>query len=351
MSEQIDPQLITAAIKAQEQLRDTLGDAVVDAAIQALRAQLPTDESPAPVEHERRLVTVLFLDVVDSTRIFGGLDPEDMMTIMDAALETLSGPIHARGGRVTKFMGDGFLAVFGLRRTRENDAEMAVRAALEIVASARTIAAEVAHSHDVSGFDVRIGINTGVVATGGVTEAEDTVMGSAVNLASRIETAAPPGGVLVSQTTYRQVRRRFELESAGTIDAKGFPEPISVHLVKGERSDEPAEAVTGIDGLEAGMVGRDDELSALLIGFDDVVATGTARTVSVTGEAGIGKSRLIAEFESHLPPGQPVTVYRAYTRLENRDVPYAVVHGRSSSLRDGERLDCERTPSGRALLT
>lgn len=320
-----DRAVIAAAIAAQEQLRNTLGDDIVDATIAALRARLRT-ETPAPsIEHERRLVTVLFMDVVDSTRIFGGFDPEDMMAIMDAALQTLAGPVHARGGRVTKFMGDGFLAVFGLHRTRENDAEMAVRAALGVVESARDIAADVARTHQVAGFQVRIGINTGLVATGGVTEAEDTVMGSAVNLASRIETAAPPGGILLSQSTYRQVRRRFDLEPAGRIDAKGFPEPVPVHLVTGERSARSADAATGIDDLDAEMVGRDAELDALLSALDDVVAAGNGRTVAVSGDAGIGKSRLVTEFESHLPPGRPVTLFRAHTSLENRDVPHSLL--------------------------
>jgi class 3 adenylate cyclase/tetratricopeptide (TPR) repeat protein len=314
---------IEAAIAAQEQLRETFGDDIVDATVAALRAQLDAPPPTPSIQHERRLVTVLFMDVVDSTRIFGGLDPEEVLAIMDTALETLADPVRAHGGRVTKFMGDGFLAVFGLRRTRENDAEMAVRAGLEIAASARAIADEVAASHRVTGFAVRIGINTGLVATGGVTEAEDTVIGSAVNLASRIESAAPPGGVLVSQSTYRQVRGRFETEPAGTIDAKGFPEPVAVHLVTGERTDRPTGTTRGIDNLTVAMVGRESELRTLLGVFDDVVSSGQGRTVTVIGDAGIGKTRLLAEFESNLP--RQVTMFRARGGLESTDVPNSLL--------------------------
>lgn len=325
MSDPTERPLIEAAIAAQEQLRAELGDDIVDATIAALRAKLDSPPAQAPIGHERRLVTVLFMDVVDSTRITRGLDPEEMMSIMDGALQQLAEPIRVRGGRVTKFMGDGFLAVFGLRRTRENDAEMAVRAGLEILEAARGIADEIARSYHVAGFAVRVGINTGLVATGGMTEAEDTVMGSAVNLASRIEAAAPPGSVLVSQSTYRQVRRRFVLEPAGTIDAKGFAEPVQVHLVTHERSDRSLVATRGLENVDVEMVGRSDELDMLLRTLNDVVAGGESHTVTISGDAGIGKSRLLAEFESRLFPDLPLTTFRGRASLENISVPNSLL--------------------------
>jgi predicted ATPase/class 3 adenylate cyclase len=321
MSDHPDRQLIEAAIAAQERLRTTLGDTIADATIAALRARL--DTADPSVEHERRLVTVLFMDVVDSTRIFRDVDPEETMTIMDASLQTLAEPVQAYGGRVTRFMGDGFLAVFGLRRTRENDAEMAVRAGLGILASTRSVATDIAHRHHITGFDVRVGINTGLVVTGGVTEAEDTIMGSTVNLASRIESAAPRGSVLVSQSTYRQIRGRFDTEPAGTIDAKGFPEPIPVHLVTSERSG--TEATRGIDDIDVEMIGRREELDTLLRTFEEVVDTGHGRIVTIVGEAGIGKSRLLTEFESHLPTDPQVATFRARGSLENTDVPHSLL--------------------------
>lgn len=316
---------LEAAIAAQEQLRSTLGDAIVDATIGALRSQLHALEPETAIEHQRRLVTVLFMDVVDSTRILVGVDPEETLAIMDAALERLAEPVRARGGRVTRFMGDGFLAVFGLRRTRENDAEMAVQAGLDIVESAGIVAEDVARHYGVLGFDVRVGINTGLVVTGGVTEAQDTIMGSAVNLASRIESAAPPGGVLISQSTFRQVRGRFESEPVGTIDAKGFAEPVPVHLVKGERSEMSMDGHSGTDHVDVELIGRRDELAVLGGALDEVVATGRARTITIVGEAGIGKSRLLAEFEARLPSTPPVTVFRARGSQEGSDVPNSLL--------------------------
>ncbi|MGA7272408.1 MAG: adenylate/guanylate cyclase domain-containing protein, partial [Acidimicrobiia bacterium] len=325
MSGQTDRPLIEAAIAAQEELRGTVGDAVADAAISALRAQLDAVSPDRSIEHERRLVTVLFMDIVDSTLILRGVDPEETMSIMDAALEVLAGPVREHGGRVTRFMGDGFLAVFGLRRTRENDAEMAVRAGLGILESARTVAEDVARGYGIADFEVRVGINTGLVVTGGVTEAEDTVMGSAVNLAARIESAAPPGGLLVSQSTYRQVRGRFDLEPAGRIDAKGFAETVPVHRVTSERLEGPYGVARGTDDILVEMVGRSDELRTLFESVEHVATSGEARIVTIVGEAGLGKSRLLAEFGSRLPPDPPVIVFRAHGSLERVDVPHSLL--------------------------
>jgi predicted ATPase/class 3 adenylate cyclase len=326
MSDLSDRMAIEAAIEAQEQLRDSLGDEIVDVTIAALRAQLLTGSPDPSAEHERRLVTVLFMDVVDSTtRIFRDGDPEETMAIMEAALEALAGPVRACGGRVTGFTGDGFLAVFGLRRTRENDAEMAVRAGLGILETARTVAEEVSRAHQIGAFEVRVGINTGLVVTGDVTDAAGAVTGSVVSLASRIESAAPPGGLLISQSTYRQVRGRFDLEPAGTIDAKGFLEPIPVHLVARERSERSVDVIRGVDDVESEMVGRRTELNALLGAIEEVVATGSGRTVTIIGDAGIGKTRLLAEFESRLPANSPLRRFRARATLEGTDVPYSLL--------------------------
>ncbi len=346
MTDPVSREHLEAAIAAQEQLRDTLGDSIVDATIGALRAQLDASfPTTADIEHERRLVTVLFMDVVDSTRILQGVDPEDAMTIMDPALQLLAEPVRTRGGRVTRFMGDGFLAVFGLNLTRENDAEMAVRAGLDILDTARSVAAEIARDHRIDGFSVRVGINTGLVVTGGVTEAEDTVMGSAVNLASRIESAAPAGGLLISQTTYRQVRGSFDLEPAGTIDAKGFDEPVPVHLVTGDRSMTPIGLTRGLEEVDTELIGRHDDLAFLTHALEDVSATGQGRTITVVGDAGIGKSRLLAEFEAGLPETPPVTVFRARAALGSNDTPHSMLRDlveRCFDIRNDDAVDLVR---------
>lgn len=130
------------ATSAQESLRGTLDDAIIDATIDALRQQLAELEQTPLLEQQRKLATILFMDVVSSTRLMRELDPEDHMVIMDAALQKLAVPIDTHGGRVITFMGDGYLAVFGLPRARENDPEMAVRAALAILETAQSISQE-----------------------------------------------------------------------------------------------------------------------------------------------------------------------------------------------------------------
>ena len=128
------------------------------------------------------------MDVVDSTSaIAAHLDPEDTLEIMDGALQRLAFPITEHGGHVTRFMGDGFKAVFGAPVAREDDPEQAIRAGLSILDTTQDIAGELGAQRGIQGFQVRLGINTGLVALVGVTEAQDTIMGKAVNLAARLE--------------------------------------------------------------------------------------------------------------------------------------------------------------------
>ena len=181
------------AIAALEAQRTTLGGAVVDASTAALQKQLAElQRRVEPPEQQRKLATILFVDVVGSTRMARRLDPEEVVDTMDAALKRLAAPVEAYGGHVTRFQGDGFKAVFGLPLAHENDPEMAIRAGLAIVEASRQIASELAAELSITDFEVRVGVNTGLVAAGGLTEAEDTIMGKTVNLAARLESAAEP---------------------------------------------------------------------------------------------------------------------------------------------------------------
>lgn len=131
---------LETAITVQEGLRGTLDDSVLDTTISVLRKQLAELSSESMVEQQRKLLTILFMDVVNSTSLMQELDPEENLAIMDSALQDLAVPIKVHGGKVTRFMGDGFLAVFGLPQARENDPEMAVRAGLGILETAQVIA-------------------------------------------------------------------------------------------------------------------------------------------------------------------------------------------------------------------
>jgi class 3 adenylate cyclase len=328
------------AIAAQEQLRGTLDDTVVDAAIGALRAHLDLLEADEAVAPRRRLATVMFVDIVDSTGLLRDRDPEETMTIMDSALQRLAAPVRRHGGRVTRFMGDGYLAVFGLPTSRENDPEMAVRAGLAVLDETTVVADELAKTHGLGRLGVRIGINTGLVVTGGSTEAADTIMGAEVNLAARLETAAPPNGLLISHGTYQHVRDRFVVERRGTIEAKGFLEPVAVYLVTGIEEPTRRGARPVVEGITAAFAGRDGELLGLERALDEAIGGAALTTVSVCGDAGIGKSRTVREFEDRLP--SEVRTFRARAAAEDRDVPYALLKDllvRYLGIRDGDGLE------------
>jgi class 3 adenylate cyclase/tetratricopeptide (TPR) repeat protein len=284
------------AIAGLEAQRAALGDAIVDPAIAALRSQLDALLEQQPPEQQRKLVTVLFCDIVGSTRISQGLDPEEVIEVMDGALQRLAGPVETHGGRVTRFMGDGFKAVFGLPLAHENDAEQAIRAGLSILDVARIYAAELEVSRQLGGFDVRIGINTGLVVAGGISEAEDTVMGLTVNLAARLESAAPSGGLLISHYTYQHARGVFDVEPLEPIVAKGFAEPVPIYVVKQAKPRAFRIPSRGVEGVDTPMVGRQTELEQLQEAYTFSLGEGQSSVVTITGEAGVGKSRLLYEF-------------------------------------------------------
>ncbi|MFN2198777.1 MAG: ATP-binding protein [Anaerolineales bacterium] len=314
------------AIAAQEMLRGAVPDAVIAAAIAALRTQLAElDPSPA-TDQQRKLVTILFMDVVDSTQLLCDLDPEENMFIMDAALQQLAAPVAAHGGRVTRFMGDGFLAVFGLPRARENDPEMAVRAGLAILEVARQIAGQIETDWQISGFKVRVGANTGLIVAGGVTEAESTFMGAAVNLAARLETTAPPGGFLISQQTYQHIHSLFDVTPGERLPMKGFAELVQVFEVKRARPRAFHLETRGLEEVETRLVGRAGELRSLQSAFESVLQTQTTRFVTVVGEAGIGKSRLLHEFTGWLAQQPfPFALLKSRAGLETMGQPFAML--------------------------
>ncbi|MGD9091833.1 MAG: adenylate/guanylate cyclase domain-containing protein, partial [Anaerolineales bacterium] len=314
------------AIAAQEGLRGTLDDAIIEATIAALRSQLDELQPIPEVEQQRKLATVLFMDVVNSTRLMGDLDPEENLAIMDEALQRLAKPVEDHGGRVTRFMGDGYLAIFGLPQARENDPEMAIRAGLEIIETAGGIAKDLDTEHHLKGFQVRVGVNTGLVVAGGITEAEGTVMGAAVNLAARLESAAPPGGVLISQHSYQHVRGIFDFEASEAIEVKGFTEPVQVYLVIKAKPRAFRITSRGVEGVETHMVGREVELKSLQEGYRAVIHNRECRFFTVVGEAGLGKSRLLDEYESwlDLQPAPQVVSFKGRATAESKHQPYAL---------------------------
>jgi class 3 adenylate cyclase/tetratricopeptide (TPR) repeat protein len=314
------------AIAAQERLRGTIEDAIIDTTIEALRNQL-AEILPATsnLEQQRKMATVIFMDIVNSTQMIQDMDPEESMEILDVSLNALAEPIRKFGGHVNRFMGDGFLAVFGLPTARENDPEMAVRAALGILSVSENIAQSLKMERGIQSFRVRVGINTGLIAAGGITESDDTIMGSTINLAARLEKAAGPGTVLVSKHTYHHIRGIFDMEQRNAIDAKGFPEPVETYRILRVRSRALRMVSRGVEGVETRMVGREREMQRAQEIARAVWEEKNRHFITLTGEAGLGKSRFLDEFESwlNLQPVQ-IRLFKGRATLETQNQPYAL---------------------------
>ncbi len=264
-----------------------------------LLSKLESAASTGAMQGERRTVTMLFCDVQGSTTAAEQLDPEEWAEIMNGAFEHLIAPVYRYEGTLARLMGDAILAFFGAPIGHEDDPERAVRAGLEILESIGPYREEISRKWGVE-FDVRVGINTGLVVVGAVgsdLRVEYTAMGDAVNVAARMEQTAAPGTVQISASTRALVERLFLFESLGAKEVKGRSEPVEAHRVV--KALARPETIRGIEGLDAEMVGRDGELEQILQSLRDVVA-GQGRIVSVQGEAGLGKSRLVAEAKAAL---------------------------------------------------
>jgi class 3 adenylate cyclase/tetratricopeptide (TPR) repeat protein len=248
---------------------------------------------------ERRLLTILFADLSGFTALSARLDPEEVREAVNISFEHLNKLIAAEGGTVLKYEGDLVMAVFGHPASHEDDPERAVRAALGMFQRLPDVNRDLAARLRIEGgVGLHAGINSGTVVVGEIGSAEKrehTVMGEAVNLASRLKDAARDGEILVTQPVFRGTRYLFEYEPRPKIQAKGFDRPVAVFRpVKTREKPEPKR---GIAGLASPMVGRDRELAALL---EDVrgLEQGRGGATFVVGEAGLGKSRLLSEFRS-----------------------------------------------------
>jgi class 3 adenylate cyclase/tetratricopeptide (TPR) repeat protein len=308
----VDRDQLLRAIAAQEQLRGTVPDDIVDAAVAALRAQLDAPAERQPVGARRRLVSVLFADVTGFTAMSERLDPEVVASLMNDLWEQVDGVVHRHGGRIDKHIGDAVMGVWGVDAAREDDAERAVRAALDIHEACSVFRA----SRDVA-LDVRVGVNTGPVVFGQVgTSGELSVTGDAVNVASRIEQIAPVGGVLISHDTYRHVRGLFDVQPMKAISVKGKSVSLRTYVVERVKPRSFRMASRGVEGVETSMVGRGVEVAALEHAYLEVREANRSRLVTVTGEAGAGKSRLLDEFAEWLEL-RPEAVYY----MKGRSVP------------------------------
>jgi class 3 adenylate cyclase len=247
----------------------------------------------SPAGRERKLITVLFADVTGSTSLGERLDPEQVTEVMTAFFDAMREEIEAEGGTVEKYIGDAVMAEFGVPVAHEDDPARAIRAARRMQDRLERVNEELLRLHGVR-LQVRIGVNTGdVVATTAPQGGEAMVVGDAVNVAARLEQIAEPGQIVVAERTARAARG-FRFHEFGPLELRGRGAPVPAVLLVGE-SDAPQR---GIPGLRAPMVGRDRELELLRTVLDRAAADARPHLVTLYGDPGVGKSRLVAEFLS-----------------------------------------------------
>jgi predicted ATPase/class 3 adenylate cyclase len=247
-------------------------------------------EQPAP-QGSRKTVTVVFCDVAGSTSLGERLDPEAVREVMTRFFRTMRGALERHGGTVEKFIGDAVMAVFGIPLLHEDDAIRAVRAAQAMREDLEGLNADLQARFGVE-MQVRIGVNTGEVVVGDAAAGQALVVGDAVNVAARLEQAAPIGDILLGPATYALVRDHVVVETTEPLALKGRTGSVVAHRLLSIR---PGSDQVG-SRPDPPLVGRDRELEVLRSAFDLAVAQRSCVLVTVLGPAGIGKSRLAREF-------------------------------------------------------
>ncbi len=256
----------------------------------------PRSEVPAAVpQAERRQLTVMFCDLVGSTALSARLDPEELREVIGAYHRCVAEAVRRFDGFVAKYMGDGVLVYFGYPRAHEDDAERAVRAGLAVVEAMGGVAAA-------EPLEVRIGIATGLVVVGDLigegASQEQAVVGETPNLAARLQALAEPGSVVIAAATRRLLGNLFRLRALGRHEVKGLPEPVEAWAIEGVSASE-GRFEAARSGRLTGFVGREYELGLLLERWN-LAQDGEGQVVLLSGEPGIGKSRILSELRSRL---------------------------------------------------
>ena len=262
----------------------------------------PTCATPVQMEadrRERKLATVVFADLVGSTALAGSQDAERTRLVLERFYDAMAEEIDLAGGTVEKFAGDAVMAAFGAPAALEDHAERTLHAALAMQRRMRELFGET--------LSLRIGVNTGEVVVGRPRERSSFVTGDPVNVAARLEQAAQPGEILVGDRTVASVRGAFEFDEPRAIQAKGKPDGVVGRpLLRALSLMRPR----GVLGLHRSFVGRDDEMLTLEREFEAVEAQRTPRLITILGDAGVGKSRIVREFWERLGARQPEPLRR-----------------------------------------
>lgn len=342
-------------MKTAEQLRNTiqqiesqralLGDDAADTAIAALMKELENLPSPVP-EQRRRQVTVLFADLTGFTALSEKADAEEVTDLLNEVWSRLDAVILRCGGAVDKHIGDALMAVWGLHAVHENDAEQAVLAALELQEQMGIFFRERGQV-----LRLHIGVNSGPALVGAVgSKAEYTAIGDTVNVTSRLASAAQPGEILISKSTYRHIRGIFEVEELAALRLKGRDEAVQAYRVL-RRRERPFRSLTrGLEGGIPPLVGRRAQLDNIQQGFETASAEKRGLAVTLVGEAGIGKSRLLFEVEDWLDRlPQRITYFRARSHPSIQHSPYSFL--RDLFMRRFEIQESDPPEQARAKLS
>jgi pentatricopeptide repeat protein len=278
------------------------------------------------VIEQRKTVSVVFADLVESTSLAERLDPEVLSGILRRYFTALSTAIEGHGGTVEKYIGDAVVGVFGVPVLHEDDALRAVRAGLAIHDAIRALNVELESSPSVE-LCARVGVNTGEVVVSG-----DNALGHAISMAARLEQNAPAGTVLIGRETFALVANSVEAEDVGPIAVKGSAQPIAAWRVSSVRDTVPRGSSAG-----SGYVGRERELQAIAAAFDSAVTQRTTVMLTVVAPPGLGKSRLLAEGTGRLGESARVLVGRCLPYGES--ITYAPLVEAVAQLEQGEGGD------------
>ena len=285
---------------------------------------LITKMRAARLTGERKPVTALFVDVVGSTKLAEQIDPEDWTALINEAFDLMSRAVFHYEGTIAQLQGDALLAFFGAPVAHEDDPERAILAALDMLDATAEFARQLKSSQGID-FQIRAGINSGPVMVGNVgsdLRYEYTALGDAVNVAARMQTAAEPGTIVITEMTRRLTGDTFDLDDLGEIEVKGKTEPIHAFRVIGRKAAPARRRGLESVGLDSPMVGRADQLERLtsLLG---VIRAGRGRVAFIVGEPGIGKSRLLAELKrTALEPGSTIQWAEGRCVSYGRNLPY-----------------------------
>src|SRR5215470_5698708 len=263
-------------------------------------SQVSLPSTAPPPEAERRQLTVMFCDLVDSTRLSSQLDPEDYRNLVRAYQTACTEVIQRYEGHIAQLLGDGLLIYFGYPQAHEDDAQRAVRTGLGILAAMGDLNKKLEQDKGIT-LAIRLGVHTGLVvvgAMGGAQRQEQLALGEVPNVASRIQALAEPNTVLISAATYQLIQGYFECQDLGAQTLRGVAEPVHVYQVLQESGARGRLDVAVIRGLTP-LVGRESEVTLLQERWEQA-KSGQGQVVLLSGDAGIGKSRLVQILKEHV---------------------------------------------------